>query len=102
VALVEQQLEGSSGQRTQAEVHQKMLVAGKQLAGTQPSSSQQFSFAARTWLRTAERTETLTYHWVEQYVFSQTSGELNETTRKTDQNDLQHAELVEQTSAGPF
>lgn len=43
MALVEQQLEGSSGQRTQAEVHQKMLVAGKQLAGTQSCSADSYT-----------------------------------------------------------
>jgi hypothetical protein len=39
---------------------------------------------------------------VEQYVFFQTSGESNETTRTTDQIDLQRAGMVEQTSLGPF
>lgn len=38
MALVGQQLEGSSGQKTQAEVHQRMLVAEKKLAGTQSCS----------------------------------------------------------------
>jgi hypothetical protein len=66
------------------------------------SSSQLFSFGARTWLRTAARTETLTYRLVEQCVFYQTSGESNETTRTTDQIDLQRAEMVERTSLGPF
>jgi len=43
VALVGQQLEGSSGQRTQAEVHQGMLVAEKKLAGTQSCSADKYT-----------------------------------------------------------
>jgi hypothetical protein len=39
VALVEQQPEGSAGQRTQVAVHQRMLVAEMMHAGTQSCSS---------------------------------------------------------------
>jgi len=66
VALVEQQLEGSSGQRTQVAVHQRMLAAEMMHAGKQSSSSQQFSFGAHRLSRTAVRTEALTCRLVEQ------------------------------------
>ena len=39
MALVEQQLEGSSGQRTQVAVHQRMLAAEMMHAGKQSWSS---------------------------------------------------------------
>jgi hypothetical protein len=68
------------------------------------SSSQQLSFGARTQSRTAARPrrETLTCRLVEQYVFSQASGEWNGTTRTADRIDLRRARMVEQTSLGPF
>jgi len=88
VVLVEQQPEGSSGQRMQVAMHQRMPVAEMMHAGTQSSSSQQFSSGAHRLSRTAVRIEALTFRLVEQYVFYQTSSEPNETTKTRDQIDL--------------